>query len=101
MRIDKDSLTVTELNEPLVSITGRATEDDSTVTNDNKTWYQFTITWNTNRSPTEFSAMVEAAIEEQKPKETLTTLKESLITANSSIVDMANEVAATTEEASS
>jgi hypothetical protein len=93
MRIDTNSLSIIQTEDPaIVVVTGRATEDGETTTNDKKTWYSFDIRWNINRPAKEFGSAVEQIVNDKKPPAALTNLKTSLTSANKKIlVDMTGE----------
>ena len=92
MRIDSNSLNIQPTDDPaIVVISGRATDDPETVTNDLKTWYPFEIRWNTNQAAKEFGSKVAALVETKKPKAEIATLKSTLVKANKTIVDMTGE----------
>lgn len=93
MRIDSNSISIQPTEDPVIFIvSGRATEDPDTVTNDFKTWYLFELKWNTNRPAKEFGTAVTKIIDEKKPKAAHTELKTALISGNKKVlVDMSGE----------
>lgn len=92
MRIDLNSLSVTKTDDPVIYIvSGRATDDDNSITNDQKTWYSFDVRWNVNRPVKKFIDVVAAAIEPKKPSVVEGTIISELAAGNGEIVDMTAE----------
>lgn len=93
MRIDSSSVTISPTDDPAIFIvSGRATDDPETITNDQKNWYPFELRWNQNRPAKEFSTAVSEIIDSKKPKASVSNLKSTLISANKKIlVDMTGE----------
>ena len=93
MRIDSNSISIQPTEDPVIFVvSGRATEDPDTVTNDQKTWYLFDLRWNLNRPAKELGSAVTKIVEDKKPPAGLAELKTSLASANKKIiVDMSGE----------